>query len=90
MPDTLNGLTSTSRGTVLLLGVCMIVLSAALVYHASAMRYEVTHLNPVSIVRTDRLTGRSDLCIEHRMEGTLTCRAAERGETAAEPVPARP
>jgi hypothetical protein len=74
----------------LLLGACMIALSAALVYHASAMRYEVTHLNPLAIVRTDRLTGHSDLCVENRLEGKLVCGAAVRGDTLANQTSATP
>lgn len=83
MPDTLNRLASTSRGTMLLLAACMILLSGALVFHAASNRYEVTHLNPLAIVRTDRLTARSDLCVEDRMTEKLACGPAVRRDTVA-------
>jgi hypothetical protein len=60
----------------LTIGVGLTLLAAAVTYHARSMRYEVTHLNPLAIVRTDRLTGRSELCIEHRLGGTMTCAPA--------------
>ena len=70
-------LTATRGRAVLLLAGTMILLSAALLVHAAAQRYQVTHLAGLYVTRTDRLTGRVELCRGSR-SGQMVCQAAER------------
>lgn len=54
-----------------LLSSCALILAAALVYHAIALRFQVTHLNAMAIMRTDRMTGHVDVCWTRRNQGIV-------------------
>lgn len=51
-----------SRPTGIAMMITMVILAAAIVFHAFANRYEFANLNVRQFTRRDRLTGRVEVC----------------------------
>ena len=67
-----------SRGTaVLILAGSMTLLAAAVVFHAASQRYQATPLAGLYIMRTDRLTGRVEMCGARNRSAPVVCQTAD-------------